>query len=198
MKPMENIQENNTALWLRAHLPDICRVFPVIPKPDTTDSRSPRTAASVATFQRFFGLPPTGEPNFETQEKIREVHTGLPRVNPPRYPGAELREGSRGGTVAAMQRCLRAVAEMYPSVPLVEADGIFGPKTVNAATVFQRQFGLEPTGRINEATWNSVISAYHLITTERSESPPSNNSINMLLPLMMLLLAKNANKPPEI
>lgn len=37
---------------------------------------------------------------------------------------------------------------------------MFDDKTENAIIAFQTMFGLEPTGTVNEETWNEIVRVY--------------------------------------
>lgn len=62
--------------------------------------------------------------------------------------------------IRELQTFLRKIAQFYPAIPLVNVDGIFGPKTTEAVSGFQRRFHLPVTGQVNEATWNAIVSEY--------------------------------------
>lgn len=77
------------------------------------------------------------------------------------YPGAPLRRGSRGESVAQLQAMLNQVARDYPAIPRVRpADGIFGPGTEQSVRRFQEIFGLTPDGIVGNATWYRLVYLY--------------------------------------
>jgi peptidoglycan hydrolase-like protein with peptidoglycan-binding domain len=67
-----------------------------------------------------------------------------------------------------MQEYLTALSSVYPSIPRLAADGIFGPATQNAVIAFQRLFGLSADGVIGPITWNAIVTQYNRLPT----SPP--------------------------
>ncbi|MCL2593399.1 MAG: N-acetylmuramoyl-L-alanine amidase [Defluviitaleaceae bacterium] len=69
----------------------------------------------------------------------------------PSYPGTLLRVGSRGDSVAQVQACLNRAIGAGLSV-----DGIFGPRTFEAVTNFQRRFGLVTDGIVGPITWGRL------------------------------------------
>ncbi len=73
------------------------------------------------------------------------------------FPGTPLSVGSEGESVRLMQNFLSELRKPYPSLPKVVVDGVFGTNTENAVKGFQRLFGLEPTGIIDEITWYTII-----------------------------------------
>ena len=76
------------------------------------------------------------------------------------YPGAALRYGSRGRSVALIQRALNRISQNFPAIPKLTVDGIYGAGTQSAVTTFQRVFGLEADGVVGRNTWNSVERVY--------------------------------------
>lgn len=83
---------------------------------------------------------------------------------PASYPGYPLTIGSSGDKVRQLQVQLNRIARNYPAIPQVTADGIYGPLTANAVTVFQRVFNLPQTGVTDFATWYEVSDIYVGVT----------------------------------
>ncbi len=79
---------------------------------------------------------------------------------PSSYPGAPLSRGSSGSDVATIQRQLSRIAQNYPSIGNVAADGVFGESTENAVKRFQQIFGLIPDGVVGESTWYKISNIY--------------------------------------
>ena len=78
------------------------------------------------------------------------------------YPGTPLRSGSRGDNVLLIQDYLNTIARAYP-LPLITADGIFGPATENAVRAFQRLFGLTEDGIVGPRTWERIVAVRLLL-----------------------------------
>ena len=70
-----------------------------------------------------------------------------PEGDAPERAFEELKKGSRGDAVAALQEKLIELGYLKGS-----ADGDYGNKTVNAVKAFQRAVGLKPTGVADEET----------------------------------------------
>lgn len=77
------------------------------------------------------------------------------------WQGEELKPGSKGGNINALQKILSLIARAYPAIPLLEEDGIFGPKTEKAVLAFQEIYHLPETGIVDAATWYSIRSLYN-------------------------------------
>lgn len=79
---------------------------------------------------------------------------------PSSWPGYNLTRGSRGEKVRQMQTQLNRIAQNYPAIPVIVADGIYGPKTAESVRVFQRVFGLPVTGVVDYPTWYKISAIY--------------------------------------
>lgn len=79
---------------------------------------------------------------------------------PSSWPGYNLTIGSSGDKVRQIQQQLNRIAQNYPAIPTVAADGIFGPATANAVRTFQGIFNLPPNGIVDYPTWYSISNIY--------------------------------------
>lgn len=79
---------------------------------------------------------------------------------PASWPGTNLTVGSRGDKVRQMQEQLNRIAQNYPAIPRITADGIFGPATRDAVMKFQSIFGLTPDGIVGFKTWYKISEIY--------------------------------------
>ena len=61
---------------------------------------------------------------------------------PASWPGNPLDIGSSGPKVRQIQEQLNVIANSYPALPKITADGIYGEATQNAIREFQKVFGL--------------------------------------------------------
>ena len=68
---------------LQRQLNRIARDYPAIPTINTDGIYGPRTAESVRTFQRIFGLPQTGVTDFATWYAISRIYVGVARLSEP-------------------------------------------------------------------------------------------------------------------
>lgn len=79
---------------------------------------------------------------------------------PSSWPGYDLDIGASGNKVRQIQEQLNTIAEAYPAVPTVTADGIYGPETQNSVRIFQSIFGLDQTGIVDYPTWYKIQEIY--------------------------------------
>lgn len=79
---------------------------------------------------------------------------------PSSFPGYDLTIGSSGEKVRQMQSQLNRIAQNYPAIPMITADGIYGPATAETVRTFQRIFDLPQTGVVDYPTWYSISNIY--------------------------------------
>ena len=126
----------------------------------------PRTQAAVLEFQRLFGLAQTGIIGPITWYRIVDEYNLRQGVGPtppvppqprPPFPGTALRVGSRGEDVRTIQRMLNNIGRVYPIIPPLAEDGIFGPLTEASVRAFQTFFGLTADGVVGATTWQRIV-----------------------------------------
>ena len=71
-----------------------------------------------------------------------------------------------------LQIMLRVIASTTGEIPSVVPDGIYGPQTAASVRAFQQAAGLPVTGKVNEATWSSIINAYQFLAPRSQEPTP--------------------------
>ena len=77
------------------------------------------------------------------------------------YPGYEVKLGSAGNPVLAIQRDLRRIRVNYPAIPVIHTNlGIYDEETVAAVKKFQEIFSLPVTGIVDKATWYKIKYVY--------------------------------------
>lgn len=147
--------------------------FPQLPLTEVTAVYDDSTVDSVREFQRLFVLPITGVTDRATWYRISQIYSSVKRLSEltsegqrasysqQLYPGTPIRLNSRGSEVQEIQFYLQRIARFNPIVESVELDGIFGRDTENAVISFQNAYGLEPTGIVDEAVWNSIVNVYN-------------------------------------
>ena len=79
---------------------------------------------------------------------------------PSSWPGYNLSVGASGGKVLQIQQQLNRIAQNYPAIPRITADGIYGPRTADAVRVFQRVFNLPQSGTVDYPTWYKISEVY--------------------------------------
>ena len=67
-----------------------------------------------------------------------------------------------GTLVRNLQNMLRLISQYYNNIPLIIADGIFGPSTTEAVTSFQREYNLPETGEVDIITFEEIVRVNNL------------------------------------
>ena len=65
-----------------------------------------------------------------------------------------------GQPIRSLQTMLRVLAEQDDRYQTVIPDGIYGPQTMSAVSIFQRNHGLPVTGVTDQATWEAIALAH--------------------------------------
>ena len=82
--------------------------------------------------------------------------TGVPSS----WPGYNLNIGASGDKVMQIQQQINRIAQNYPAIPRIAADGIYGSNTANAVRTFQRIFNLPQSGIVDYPTWYKISEIY--------------------------------------
>lgn len=145
--------------------------FPTVPAVNITGYFGPETTASVIEFQKAMNLPPSGIVDQTTWNAMyRNVYDILINLPPEeifipniRFMGLEYREGMGAiyPGIFLLELMLNYLSTRLPEIPSIVADGNFDSNTTDAVKAFQSLYNLEPTGVVNEATWNKIVEVYH-------------------------------------
>ncbi len=123
---------------------------------------------SCPDWMSQWGSKDLGEQGYEPIEIIRYYYGDNMYINtaeqisgiPASWPGTNLTIGSRGPKVLQLQEQLNRIAQNFPALPTIAADGIYGPATQNAVREFQRIFDLPQTGIVDYRTWYKISEIY--------------------------------------
>lgn len=74
-----------------------------------------------------------------------------------------------GRPIESLQTMLQQLSYGYKALPFLVPDGRFGEETLEAVMIFQREFGLPVTGRVDPDTWDEVVRRYDGWTQERAK-----------------------------
>lgn len=83
-----------------------------------------------------------------------------------------------GQPIRALQTMLRVIAEHTGEIPSLIPDGIYGPETVRAVSIFQRNHGLPVSGVADQETWETVVTLYEPALVEQDEAEPLHIILN--------------------
>ncbi len=129
------------------------------------------TENSLKTFQKRFGLPITGNADFETWTRLVEVYDELVRaeknIRPIHvYPidAPPLREGDSFEEIYVLQVMLRRLSKIFKNIPLVDITGVFDAKTKKAVEEVARIYEKDTKGRVDRELWNIMADVYSAFT----------------------------------
>lgn len=140
--------------------------YDTVPQIEITGVYDQPTEQAVRAFQQTVGLPIDGIVGINTWQQLYRAYRGIIASTDSLeggvavYPGFVLRQGTQGDAVATLQEYLAYISETYPEIPTVPVTGVYGSQTAAAVEAFQRVFGLEQTGVVGPAVWNSIASLY--------------------------------------
>ena len=167
----EELSRGDTGVYVKVvqyYLAVIAQNLDTVPVIAIDGIFGPRTEAAVKAFQQSYGLPETGVIDERTWNDMYNVYRGIVESTPEYYtgvpvapyPGFVLSIGMRGNEVRLLQEYLAKLSEVYPEIPAVAVDGVFGPATRSAVMAAQQLFGLPVTGIVFALTWDAITSAY--------------------------------------
>ncbi len=75
-----------------------------------------------------------------------------------------------GQPIRSLQTMLQVIAQNDSSYIRVIPDGIYGPETMQAVSIFQRNHGLPVTGVTDLTTWEAIVARYEPALVEQSQA----------------------------
>ena len=154
---------------LQRYLRQLSRFDPDIPSVDEDGIFGEETRASLAAFQRKYGLPVTGTADGETWARlfheylasVEERTRPLPVYLFPRFPADySVGRGDENLLVGVIQYLLRELLTLYgKDTELLPLNGVFDDLTEQAVKDLQAVHRLPPDGRVDRVTWNRLVQA---------------------------------------
>ena len=188
--PLQNGSSGNYVTVLQVMLNRIAKNYPAIPRIYPVDGIfGAQTESAVKQFQSIFNLTSDGIVGQATWYKLVFLYVGVAnlselvsegqpftQVQGP-AAGVTLRVGSTGIAVSALQYFISIIGQFSSTIPGLQIDGIFGPKTREAVEAAQTRFGLPVTGVVDRDTWQRLYDEYLGIarTTLAGANLPTNS-----------------------
>ena len=163
---------------LQNMLMGIVHIYPKMPVITLNGIYDSQTRNAVRSFQNMMGISDTGIMDKNTYEKLKVIYDkkdqikALERIefsnnvsNNNLNTGSDLsynvlKEGSKGRYVYRLQEYLRRVSLVNQNIPNIALDGIFGSETKKAVMSFQKEYGLEVTGIVDDEMWDKLYNEY--------------------------------------
>ncbi|MBO7399865.1 MAG: peptidoglycan-binding protein [Clostridia bacterium] len=177
--------ESESVARLQYRLNRIAIDYPAIPFIEKADGvYDAQTVNAVKEFQRIFGLPVTGRTDEETWYRVIYIYTAVKKLAETEsenftvvnegFPGRDLDIGMRGLDVLRMEIYLRQISAYFgaDTIPPVTVNGVYDEDTRRAVSAFQRFYGIDVSGKVDEPTWNAVVSVYYDVAEELPPSLP--------------------------
>ena len=167
---MEHSTEKDAIRNIQRYLRQLSYTDASIPSPPIDGVFGDATRSSLTAFQRRASLPQSGIADRVTFNRLYEEYlSSLALYSPPltiklfpRTPdGYSVALGDEFFLVGIIQLLLNELRIIYDSfIPLV-VSGIFDEATEANISDFQSKNGLLANGRVDKATWDSLVRAYN-------------------------------------
>ena len=123
------------------------------------------TENAVRIFQRYEGLPITGEIDFLTWTLLYQKYLASSQARRSESfvileENLPLNVGSIGSDVELLQSLINRLGEKYVTLPSLEINGIYSYSTSNAVRELQRIYRLSQTGVLDRETLNYIFSDF--------------------------------------
>ena len=151
----------------------ISRNYPGIPKIYPVDGFFDRsTTEAVKKFQEVFSLDPDGIVGRATWNQIYHIYNAVKELYTVSSEGLKIEEletvytevlkkGMNSTGVLTLQYYLAYISLFVPTVQAPVVDGSFGVGTEAAVISYQKTYGFEPNGIVDESVWNSIENTYY-------------------------------------
>ncbi|MBQ9756954.1 MAG: peptidoglycan-binding protein [Clostridia bacterium] len=152
---------------LQTYLRFISRYIRAIPDVKPDGIYGPETENSVRAFQQRFGLPASGNADFETWTNIVEVYDDLVRTHKVLRPVhvypvdiPNLKEGDDFEEIYVLQVMLSRLAKIFGNIHPVKITGVFDSDTKKAVEDLEKYYNKESKGIVDRELWNILADVY--------------------------------------
>ena len=140
-----------------------------IPKIGIDGIYGTETADAVQKYQTQSGLPPTGEIDQTTWDRLYAQYSQIVKDESPAdtikgfpAPNMILMPGDTGDSVIFIQTMLRALGTRFQGLSNIVINGIYDQATTQAIIYIRRSLNLRGNG-IDRQLWNSITNAYNYL-----------------------------------
>lgn len=165
---LKKCDSNDEVKRLQEMLMEIRELYPSMPKILVDGIFGENTFLCVKRFQELMGIYDTGNVDIITWNKLNLMYSKKQALKSNlrgniseqiRVNEELIKFGSKGPKVTELQEYINKVAILFPAIPKIKIDGIFGEKTKEAVITFQRMFSLDTDGIVGEITWTTLYNA---------------------------------------
>lgn len=156
---------------LQTYLRFISRYIPDIPDINPDGIYGPETENAVSAFQKRFGLPVTGNADFETWTNIVEVYDELIRTRKNLRPVhiypvdiPNFKEGDDFEEIYVLQVMLSRLAKIFGNIHPVKITGVFDSDTKKAVEDLSKIYNRETKSVVDRELWNILADVYSAFT----------------------------------
>lgn len=133
-----------------------------------------QTRAAVEGFQELYGLPVTGEADFDTWNKIVDVFDEVTKeTEPPKrlliFPEGEyiIDVGSEDEFLYVIQGAMKVISDNVENVPAPDITGVHDDRSVRATKSIQKIAGIDENGIIDKKTVNAITDVYEFYVIKK-------------------------------
>ena len=163
--------KNANIYELQTYLRYLSRYINQIPLVVPDGIYGPETRNAVIAFQKQFGLPATGDADFETWTEAVETFDKLSRAEKSVHPVyvypldiPHFEKGDKFEEIYILQIMLRRLAKIFGNIHMPEITGEFDDNTRRAVEEFAKLYGKDTQGKVDRELWNIIADVYSAFT----------------------------------
>lgn len=138
------------------------------------------TRRAVLTFQRKYGLTPSGSVNLQTWAAIRERYqAAVVAIGPAAplqiilQPNQVIRRGERNAHLMLVQAMLLVLRDYYDNAPSIAITGVYDDTTAQAVRWLRALGQLPQRDEFDKAAWQLLTCLYRITTGDGTEKTPA-------------------------
>ncbi|MBR6523284.1 MAG: peptidoglycan-binding protein [Clostridia bacterium] len=133
-----------------------------------------QTKNSVEGFQKLYGLPVTGEADFDTWNKIIEIFDEVTEEEKPPQRLLIFPEeayiidiGTEDEYLYVIQGAMKVISNNVENVPSLDITGVHDNQSVEATKSIQKIAGIDESGIIDKKTVNAITDVYEFYVVKK-------------------------------
>ena len=166
---MESTTKATATRNIQKYLRRLSYEHPSIPRPPLDGIFDTATEEALKSFQRVYGLTPTGRADKETFDTLFLAYTAAIQASDrsqildlfpttPRDYAIDI--GEESITVSVLQLLLGELTSVFDTLEFRNATGVYDESTAENIRRFQHLSRLPVTGKVDLLTWNRLLKAF--------------------------------------